>query len=184
MSANRTAAAARTSTSALDPEMEFDRLYRRRSGAVYSMMLRLSRSTGVAEDLMQETFLRGWRAFPTFRCESAPATWLHVIALRVWSDWARAFRPDIADIEYADRPVRWIAIARERDSVVVAAHRTSHPSAALDMTMAWDEWQRWNPNTITPLFIVIDGSERVILRETGADRVPLLRTAVERSLAR
>jgi RNA polymerase sigma-70 factor, ECF subfamily len=73
---------------------QFTTLYAERSGTIYAMMLRLSRTSATAEDLTQETFLRAWRALPSFRGESTSHTWLHAIALHVWIDWCRQQRRD------------------------------------------------------------------------------------------
>jgi len=67
----------------------FDTLYQRQAGRILAMMLRLSGSRFSAEDLTQETFLRAWRSLASFRGECEPATWLRVIALRVWAEWSR-----------------------------------------------------------------------------------------------
>lgn len=42
-----------------------------------------------AEDLVQETLLRAWRALPAFRRESSLDTWVFRIATNVARDWAR-----------------------------------------------------------------------------------------------
>lgn len=42
-----------------------------------------------AADLLQETFVRVWRALPEFRGESALSTWIHTIAVRTAMDRAR-----------------------------------------------------------------------------------------------
>jgi RNA polymerase sigma-70 factor (ECF subfamily) len=45
---------------------------------------------GEADDVTQETFLRVWRALPTFRGESSARTWLLTIARRTCADAVRA----------------------------------------------------------------------------------------------
>jgi len=55
-------------------------LYNRR---VYSLCLRMTRSTMEAEDLAQEALLLFFRKLPTFRGESTLATWLHRIVVNV-----------------------------------------------------------------------------------------------------
>jgi hypothetical protein len=112
-----------------------------------------------------------------------------VTVLEFWSvncPFSEQVRPRINQLiqEYSGRRVRWIAVPRERDTSVVELHRAAHPSAARQAITTAAEWERWNPQTITPLFVVVDGTGRVILRESGADRVPLLRKAVDSALAR
>jgi RNA polymerase sigma factor (sigma-70 family) len=119
----RSALAAPAIVRVTDPRDEFDRLYRDQSGPVCAMMLRLTHTGATAEDLMQETFLRAWRAYPTFRGESAPATWLHVIALRVWADWARSSGRE-TDVETVDEQ-------RYLDSI-----RSAMPDTRVDLEAA------------------------------------------------
>jgi RNA polymerase sigma-70 factor, ECF subfamily len=48
-------------------------------GALYAGALRLTRNSGDAEDLVQDTMLRGWSAFDGFRDGSNPRAWLYRI---------------------------------------------------------------------------------------------------------
>jgi RNA polymerase sigma-70 factor (ECF subfamily) len=60
----------------------FEVLYRRHSRRVYGAVWRLcGGQIARAEDLVQEAFLRAWRALPNFRYESAFSTWLHRLAV-------------------------------------------------------------------------------------------------------
>ena len=60
----------------------FETLYRRHSRRVYAVVWRLAGGQAArAEDLVQESFIRAWRALPSFRCESAFSTWLHRLAV-------------------------------------------------------------------------------------------------------
>ena len=61
------------------------------------------RDTGTAEEITQETFIRAWRYWPTFRNDSGAMPWLITICRRVAADIARKNRihdqlpPDMAD---------------------------------------------------------------------------------------
>jgi RNA polymerase sigma-70 factor (ECF subfamily) len=59
----------------------FETLYRRHTGRVHGLCLRLTRSRAEAQDCTQETFIRAWRQLATFRGQSSLSTWLHRIAL-------------------------------------------------------------------------------------------------------
>jgi RNA polymerase sigma-70 factor (ECF subfamily) len=61
----------------------FEELYRLHHRRVYALALRMTREPGRAEEVTQDAFVEAWRALPTFRGESAFATWLHGIAARV-----------------------------------------------------------------------------------------------------
>lgn len=41
------------------------------------------------DDLVQETFLKAWKALPNFKRQSSPKTWLHRIALNTTYDFLR-----------------------------------------------------------------------------------------------
>jgi len=55
----------------------FEQLYRRYSGRVYSLCLRILKNDNEAEDLTQEAFLLLFRKINTFRGEARFSTWLH-----------------------------------------------------------------------------------------------------------
>lgn len=55
----------------------FEQLYRRYSGLVYSLCLRMLNNDSEAEDLTQEAFLLLFRKIRTFRGEAKFSTWLH-----------------------------------------------------------------------------------------------------------
>lgn len=59
----------------------FERLYRLYSSKVMGLCLRMTRSRDVAEDCVQQTFIRAWRNLSAFEGRSAFGTWLHRIAV-------------------------------------------------------------------------------------------------------
>lgn len=59
----------------------FEAIYRQCSGKVYGLCLRMTGDRGLAEDCVQETFVKAWRKLAGFRGESALGTWLHRIAV-------------------------------------------------------------------------------------------------------
>jgi RNA polymerase sigma-70 factor (ECF subfamily) len=59
----------------------FEQLYRLYSARVYGLCLRMTRRRDVAEDCVQQTFIRAWRSLPAFEGRSAFGTWLHRIAV-------------------------------------------------------------------------------------------------------
>src|ERR1700722_5462060 len=66
-------------------------LYDRYSGMIYRLVLRMVRDTGIAEDLVQETFLRAWNRASGFDSErGAAAPWLLAIARNRAIDYLRA----------------------------------------------------------------------------------------------
>jgi len=61
----------------------FEIIYRRYSGRVYAVCLRMMHNPAEAEDLAQEAFLQVFRKLSTFRGESAFSTWLHRLAVNL-----------------------------------------------------------------------------------------------------
>ena len=61
----------------------FEELYRANLGRVYALCLRMTGDPSVAEDLVQETFIRAWQKLATFRGSSAFSTWLHRVTVNV-----------------------------------------------------------------------------------------------------
>ena len=60
----------------------FATLYRRHAARVHGAVLRLCGYDPIqAEDVTQEAFLAAWRSLPSFRGDSAFATWLYRIAV-------------------------------------------------------------------------------------------------------
>lgn len=59
----------------------FERLYRRYSGRVYAVCLRLAGNAALAEDCAQDAFVKAWQSLAGFRGESSFGTWLHRIAV-------------------------------------------------------------------------------------------------------
>ena len=58
----------------------FEQIYRETSRRLYGVALRIVREPGMAQDVIQDAFIRLWRYAHTFNPElSAPETWLHQI---------------------------------------------------------------------------------------------------------
>lgn len=67
----------------------FEQLYRDFGGRIVVTLTRLTGSREDGEDLAQQTFLSAWQSWSSFRGASAPATWIHAIALRTFANWWR-----------------------------------------------------------------------------------------------
>jgi RNA polymerase sigma-70 factor (ECF subfamily) len=62
----------------------FETLYRRHRNRMYGLVWRLCGcNQALAEDLLQETFVRAWSKLHLFRGESLFGTWLHRLAVNV-----------------------------------------------------------------------------------------------------
>ena len=70
-------------------EAAFAVLVREHSGAVLGFVRRRVRNPELAEDLVQETFLRAWKSKDSYRGDASQRGWLYAIAANVVRDWAR-----------------------------------------------------------------------------------------------
>jgi len=62
----------------------FEQLYRRHRDRIYGLLWRLSGGdSALAEDLLQEAFVRAWQKLDSFRGESRFGTWLHRLSANV-----------------------------------------------------------------------------------------------------
>ena len=69
----------------------FAELYRREAPRVFAVLVHLCGARERAEDVLQEVFLKAWRAAPRWRAEAPVGAWLLAIARRAgWN--ASAFR--------------------------------------------------------------------------------------------
>jgi RNA polymerase sigma-70 factor, ECF subfamily len=71
----------------------FESLYRLHCSKVMGLCLRMTRQHDVAEDCVQQTFIKAWRNLGTFEGRSAFSTWLHTIAVHVVMGHLRSQKP-------------------------------------------------------------------------------------------
>lgn len=74
-------------------------LYERYGGAVFTVALRALGDRSLAEEVVQQTFLKAWRAAASFDVERDPAPWLYTIARRAAVDAYRRERRHRMDRE-------------------------------------------------------------------------------------
>src|SRR5215469_12471959 len=69
--------------------------------SLYSAALRMTRNPADAEDLVQETYLKAYRAFPSFQEGTYLKAWLYKILTNTFINSYRAKRrrPEEADLE-------------------------------------------------------------------------------------
>ena len=97
----------------------FEALYRKHGRRLYATVLRLCGGNAArAEDLVQESFIRAWRALPDFRFQSAFSTWLHRLAVNTALMELRSRGSQGLDLECDDSALQW------QGSTDTAGHRT------------------------------------------------------------
>ena len=79
----------------------FERLYLMHRDRVYALCLNLCGNADQAQDLLQETFVRAYRALPGFRGSARFSTWLHRIAVNLCRDAAHRQRRMAEPVEPA-----------------------------------------------------------------------------------
>lgn len=70
----------------------FALLVRKHTGSVYAFLYRMVRDQSVAEDLVQETFLKVWKSFTRYDETKPFRTWLFAIAKNNAYDWLKKKR--------------------------------------------------------------------------------------------
>jgi RNA polymerase sigma-70 factor (ECF subfamily) len=75
----------------------FERLYRRRVGALYGLARRLTADVAQAEELVQEVFVRAWERRERFHNVAHFVRWLRQVAIHTWINQLRRARPEAFD---------------------------------------------------------------------------------------
>lgn len=76
-----------------DKNLEFDRVVREHFASVTAYARSATSRREIVEEAVQETFIRAWRYWPTFRHESGVLSWLITICRRVIIDLVQKDRP-------------------------------------------------------------------------------------------
>lgn len=79
-------------------------LYRRHSGRVYALCLRMTADERRAEELTQDVWVRVWRKIGSFRGDSAFTTWLHRVTANVVLQSERGRKRRRDRIQLVDEP--------------------------------------------------------------------------------
>jgi len=82
-------------------QAQFEALVHAYSADVYRFCLWLCRERSTAEDLVQESFLRAWRALDTLRADTSAKAWLLTIARNEYARLCQQRRPESASDDRA-----------------------------------------------------------------------------------
>src|SRR5690554_5077449 len=82
----------------------FDLLMLKYQRKITRLLSRMLRDQSEIEDVMQETFIKAYRALPQFRGESAFYTWLYRIAINTARNWmaSQGRRPSSPNINQSE----------------------------------------------------------------------------------
>lgn len=113
----------------------FDALFERWAGKLLRFLERMVRDAAVAEELVQETFLRVHRARARYAPDAKFSTWLYTIASNVArNELRRPFRRaphDSTDAEREGAPLELVAEESPVDEIVNARREGAEVEAAL-----------------------------------------------------
>ncbi len=80
-------------------QARFERLVNAVSSDLYRYALMLCRNRAMAEDLVQETFMRAWRFLDSLRDESKAKSWLMTTLRREFARQFERYQPVFEDVE-------------------------------------------------------------------------------------
>lgn len=101
----------------------------------------LSRNRPLAEDLVQETFLRAWRSIDSLQNEGAAKAWLFTILRRENARLYEKQRPDLEDI----------------DDFALAEKAEEEPDRKVDRELLYKAMHRLEPEYRDPLLLQVVG---------------------------
>jgi RNA polymerase sigma-70 factor, ECF subfamily len=108
---------------------------------VYRYAYWLCRNQALAEDLVQETFLRAWRSFDSLQNDKAAKAWLFTILRRENARLYERYRPELVDIEDQS----------------IAAIPSYEPDAAMDRAILHNAINRLESEYRDPLLLQVIG---------------------------
>src|SRR5713226_5565105 len=100
-----------------DDRERFLALAEQHLNGLFRAALRLTRNRTRAEDLLQETFLRGWRSFHTFKPGTNARAWLYKILMNAYIDAYRKTtrEPEVVDQEDVDEFYLYTKVQESED---------------------------------------------------------------------
>jgi len=172
-------------------ERAFDALFERWAGRVLRFVERIVREPGVAEDLVQETFLRVWRARERYVPEARFSTWLFTIAGNAArNELRRPFRGaahDSLDLAAEDAKPEPAADGPASDELVDARRTGLGLEAALAQLPARQREALWlravEGLSYAEVALALETSEASVKALIHRARVALARAAGERGKA-
>jgi RNA polymerase sigma factor (sigma-70 family) len=73
----------------------YGELVRRRQDTLRNLLRRLSRNAALADDLAQQTFIRGWQSISGLKSSAAFGAWLRKLAVNNWLQHLRASKQEL-----------------------------------------------------------------------------------------
>jgi len=124
--------------------------------AAYSLARFLARDASAADDIVQESFLRAFRSFGTYRGGDAKS-WLLAIVRNCSFDWSRSSR-------------RAAGLPDSGSDATAIGGETSLPARVSDHSLG-ESLERWIPNPDELGDCTQDGPETAVLRQSEIEEV-------------
>ena len=86
----------------MTPPVQFDELVRGHAAELFRYAYWLARDRHLAEDIVQEALLRGWRAYPRLRDTAAAKSWLYSVVRNEFLRSAGKAAPQMLSMEDLD----------------------------------------------------------------------------------
>jgi len=158
--------------------LEFANLVEAYSGKIYRLAIKMLKNQQDAEDILQETFIKAYKALPRFEGRSSLATWLYRIATNEALMFLRRKQPDQISVE---QPMD----GNEEQTPLQIVDWCCLPEGELMSTEARDHLERsiqQLPETLRVVFLLRD-IEGLSTRE-AAEVLEITETAVKTRLSR
>ena len=110
-------------------------------GDVYRYGFWLCKNQPLAEDLVQETFLRAWRSLDSLQDEKAAKAWLFTILRRENARLYERYRPELVDI----------------DEQSIAESTEKEPDQSMDKELLYNAISRLDSDYAEPLLLQVIG---------------------------
>lgn len=116
----------------------YGELVRRRQDTVRNLLRRLSRNAALADDLAQQTFIRGWKSISSLKSSAAFGAWLRKLAVNIWLQHLRSSKIEVP-LEEDARSTQGAAPATAQRMDLDAALGTLAPETRLCVVLAYSE---------------------------------------------
>ena len=104
---------------------DIDRLMRQHGSQLLRLCTLLLRDASLAQDAVQDTFLKACRRYDSWRGEASEKTWLTAIAINVCRDYRRSawFRRVVREKDAADYPGQGVPFVLPDNTVITEVMR-------------------------------------------------------------
>ena len=140
-------------------------LIRQHQGALYAFLLRMSGRTDIAEDIVQEAFVRVLKSLDRFDPQYRFSTWLFTIARRLYVNWVQKCRPvyDSDSISYREGSHREPEQITARDESLhhvreTIAHALAHLTDLQREIILLFHQQEWSIADISDFYQMPEGT--------------------------